>query len=369
MDEFFYPSMGDYARLVSRHEKERPTPRVLIIYTGGTIGMMENPVTHAHEPLNFAHLASHVPELAQVHVAVDSVQFSPPIDSSNMNPEGWAQVAREIVDHYERFDGFVVLHGTDTMAYTASALSYMLENLAKPVILTGSQLPIGVLRTDGKENLLTAIEIAAARNKLGLPMVAEVCIYFQGLLLRGNRSKKFNAEQFNAFSSPNYPPIAQIGVHINYAHHYTHRRAGGPLTPHYHFSTDIVMLKLFPGITRSTVEAILTIPSLRGAVLETFGTGNAMTDDWFIDLLAQAVRRGIVVVNVTQCIGGEVEMSRYDTGNRMAHAGVIGSADMTTEATVTKLMFLLGQGLAQEDVERRMLEPIAGEMNHHSLTW
>lgn len=364
------PNIDQYGRLATHPQvNDLPLPHVLIIYTGGTIGMVCNAETKAHEPLDFTHLASHVPELSEVRVSFDTVQFDPPLDSSNVSPHHWAELAHVIVENYDSYDGFVVLHGTDTMAYTASALSYMLENLAKPVILTGSQLPIGVLRTDGKENLITAIEIAAARDRIGLPMVPEVCIYFQSVLLRGNRSKKSNAEQFNAFVSPNYPPIAQIGVHIYYAHHYIRHNCEASLTPHYEMCSDIVVLKIFPGITQETVSAVLSIPHLKGVILETYGTGNAMTDDWFIRLLQDAVERGVVIVNVSQCIGGQVEMERYDTGNRLAHAGVIGAADMTFEATVTKLMFLLGQGHTQREVEQRMTQPIAGEMNAQSLQW
>ena len=338
-------------------------PRVLIVYTGGTIGMMKNPETGALEPLNFDHLAHHVPELSQIKVAYSTLQFDHPLDSSNINPEHWARLAHIIVDNYMSYDGFVVLHGTDTMAYTASALSYMLQNLQKPVILTGSQLPIGLLRTDGKENLITAIEMAAARDRIGQPMVPEVCVYFQTKLLRGNRSKKLSAEEFNAFQSPNYPALADIGVHVTYAHHHiNYHTREKRLDPYYNFCTDIMVLKLFPGISQTMVHHILTQPSLRGVVLETYGAGNAPTASWFIDEISAAVKRGVVITNVTQCIGGQVEMSIYDTGNQLIQAGVIGSGDMTTEATITKLMFLLGQGLSQRQVEERMLHSIAGEI-------
>ena len=338
-------------------------PRVLIIYTGGTIGMVQNPQTGAHGPLDFGHLISHVPELQSVSVNFSTLQFDPPLDSSNMNPDLWAKIAHHIVDNYELYDGFVVLHGTDTMAYTASALSYMLQDLTKPVILTGSQLPIGVLRTDGKENLITSIEIAAARDRLQQPMIPEVCIYFQGTLLRGNRSKKLSSEEFHAFTSPNYPPLARVGVHITWAHHHIHfPKVDSQLTPRYKFGTEVVVLKLFPGISRQTVEAILHIPGLRGVVLETFGAGNAMTYDWFLEALHSAVMRGIVIVNVTQCLGGWVEMGIYETGNRLSQAGVISSGDMTTEATIVKLMFLIGQGLCQQDIEHQMTQSIAGEL-------
>lgn len=339
-------------------------PRVLIIYTGGTIGMVQNPQTGAHEPLDFGHLVAHVPELQNVPVNFQTLQFDPPLDSSNMNPDLWRHIVHLISDNYEGYDGFVVLHGTDTMAYTASALSYMLQGLAKPVILTGSQLPIGVLRTDGKENLITSIEIAAAKDRIGQAMVPEVCIYFQGLLLRGNRSKKLSSEEFNAFSSPNYAALARVGVHINWAHHHiNYVPHSSQLRPCYNMSTDVAVLRLFPGINQTTVEAILNIPSIRGVVLETYGAGNAMTYDWFLDALHKAVARGVVVVNVTQCLGGSVEMGIYETGNRLSQAGVIGSRDMTTEATIVKLMFLLGQGFSQAQVEERMQQNLAGELS------
>ncbi|MBP5764756.1 MAG: asparaginase [Bacteroidales bacterium] len=338
-------------------------PKVLIIYTGGTIGMVQNPKTGAHEPLDFTHLAKHVPELEQIAVDYDTVQFNPPIDSSNIEPHHWAQIAHTIVDGYMDYDGFVVLHGTDTMAYTASALSFMLQNLQKPVILTGSQLPIGILRTDGKENLITAIEMAAARDKIGQPMVPEVCVYFQTKLLRGNRSKKLSAEEFNAFHSPNYPALADIGIHITYAHHHIHYNMRTEhLSPYYNFCTDVVMLKLYPGIPQHIVHAMLTIEGLKGVVLETFGTGNATTASWFLSEIKSAIARGIVIVNVTQCIGGTVEMDIYDTGNQLIQAGVTGSGDMTTEATMTKLMFLLGQGMTPDEVKQHMLQSIAGEL-------
>ena len=337
---------------------------VLLIYTGGTIGMVQNRVTGAHEPLDFNHLASHVPELSELQVNITTLQLDPPIDSSNMNPEIWQKLVHIIVDHYDSYDGFVILHGTDTMAYTASALSYMLQNLSKPVVLTGSQLPIGVLRTDGKENLITSIEIAASRDRIGLPYVPEVCIYFQGSLLRGNRSKKQSSEEFNAFTSPNYTPLAKVGVHINWAHHHImFPQRGEPLKPHYRMCPDVLVLKLFPGIPQSIVHGILTIPSLRGIVLETFGAGNAMTYDWFLVELKEAIQRGLVIVNVTQCLAGAVEMSIYETGNRLSQVGVISAGDMTVEATLVKLMFLLGEGYSQDEVNQLISKNIAGEIS------
>lgn len=326
--------------------------------------MVQNKVTGAHEPLDFNHLASHVPELNELQVNITTLQLSKPIDSSNMNPEIWEQLVHIIVDHYTSFDGFVILHGTDTMAYTASALSYMLQDLAKPVVLTGSQLPIGVLRTDGKENLITSIEIAAARDKIGLPFVPEVCIYFQGSLLRGNRSKKQSSEEFHAFTSPNYTPLARVGVHITWAHHHINfPKQRDELKPSYRMCPDVTVLKLFPGITPHLVHSILSMPSLRGVVLETYGAGNAMTADWFIEELHDAIQRGIVIVNVTQCLAGAVEMNIYETGNRLSQAGIISAGDMTFEATIVKLMFLLGQGYSQKEVSKLITKNIAGEIS------
>lgn len=350
-------------RINQRHNASS-YPKVLLVYTGGTIGMVENPVTHAHEPLDFSNIAANLPEMRQITVDLHTVQFSEPVDSSDMNPELWRRLAQIIIDSYEDYDGFVVLHGTDTMAYTASALSYMLQGLRKAVVLTGSQLPIGVLRTDGKENLITAIEIAAAHDRIGQPMVPEVSIYFQGLLLRGNRAKKLSSEEFHAFSSPNYPPLARVGVHITWAHHHImHPAYDAELRPHLDMCSDVLAIRIVPGLKRELFHGILALPSLRGVVIETYGAGNAMTSEWFLEELRQAVNRGVVVVNVTQCIGGKVEMDIYKTGAGLAAAGVISSGDMTTEATIVKLMHLLGQGLPQSLVEKQMQVSISGEMS------
>ena len=337
-------------------------PSVLLIYTGGTIGMIENPETGALENFNFDHLLKHVPELKRFNYRISSYQFDPPIDSSDMEPSLWAKIVEIINDNYDNFDGFVILHGTDTMAYTASALSFMLENLAKPVILTGSQLPIGTLRTDGKENLITAIEIAAAKEN-GIPVVPEVCIFFENDLLRGNRTSKINADNFNAFRSYNYPPLAHAGIYIKYdtgqVYHPVSRR---PLKPHYLLDRNIAVLKLFPGISPQVVESILNIPGLKGVVMETFGSGNAPCYDWFLTMLKDAVSRGIVIVNVTQCSAGSVEMHRYETGHKLLEAGVISGFDSTTESAVTKLMFLFGHGLTPEEVKDHMNCSLIGEV-------
>ena len=264
---------------------------VLIIYTGGTIGMIQDPETGALMPFNFDHLLDNVPELKRLGFLISSIQFEPPIDSSEIDPASWIRLVKIIADNYDTYDGFVVLHGTDTMAYTASALSFMLENLAKPVILTGSQLPIGMLRTDGKENLITAIEIAAAKEN-GFPVVPEVCIFFQNHLMRGNRTSKISAENFNAFRSLNYPALARVGMHIRYDNNLINKvRVPRPLKPHYLMDTNVVILKIFPGITPQTVDSILNIPHLKGVVLETYGTGNAPSKPWFLDMLRAAVAR------------------------------------------------------------------------------
>lgn len=343
-------------------EKDKNQAGILLIYTGGTIGMVENTETGALETLNFQHLVERVPELEQLGHKVDTYQFEPPLDSSAMGPESWMKIARIIADNYQKYDGFVVLHGTDTMSYTASALSFMLENLGKPVILTGSQLPIGMLRTDGKENLITAIEIAAAKEG-GFPIVPEVCIFFENQLMRGNRTYKANADNFNAFRSYNYPPLAHAGIHIKYdtsqIYYPVSRR---PLKPHYLLDRNIAILKLFPGISFQVVESILNIPGLKGVVLETFGCGNAPLDEWFLKLLAEAVERNIIIVNVTQCRAGCVEMHRYETGQKLLEIGVISGYDSTTESAVTKLMFLFGHGLTPAEVKEHMNCSLIGEI-------
>lgn len=324
--------------------------------------MVENPETGVLEPFNFDHLLDNVPELRRLGFSISTMQFDPPVDSSEMTPDLWCRLVHIIADNYDLFDGFVVLHGTDTMAYTASALSFMLENLDKPVILTGSQLPIGMLRTDGKENLITAIEIAAAKEN-GVPVVPEVCIFFQNHLMRGNRTSKISAENFNAFRSVNYPALARAGVHIQYNANLIYRpQLRRPLKAHYLMDTNVVVLKLFPGITPQTVESILHIPGLKGVVLETYGTGNAPTSSWFVDMLREAVERDIVIVNVTQCSGGSVQMQRYDTGYKLAEAGVVSGCDCTTESAIAKLMFLFGHGLTPKEVKEHMACSLIGEM-------
>lgn len=343
-------------------------PSVLLIYTGGTIGMIENPETGALENFNFAHLLKHVPELKRFNYHISSYQFDPPIDSSDMEPSLWAKIVAIINDNYENFDGFVILHGTDTMAYTASALSFMLENLAKPVILTGSQLPIGTLRTDGKENLITSIEIAAAKYPDGRAIVPEVCIFFENLLLRGNRTTKINAENFNAFRSYNYPPLATVGIHIKYEYDRIRKADPNlPMHPHYVFDTNVLILTIFPGIQENVVSNIFQSPGLKAVVLKTYGSGNAPQKPWFIRLLKEATQRGIVIVNISQCPAGMVEMGRYETGLHLLDAGVISGYDATVESVLTKLMFLLGHNLSPKEVRTEMSRSIAGEFSRPEL--
>lgn len=342
---------------------------ILLIYTGGTIGMIENSETGVLEAFNFQHLKDNVPELKKLGYAVSAIQFDPPMDSSEMGPDSWQKIVKIIADNYPIYDGFVILHGTDTMSYTASALSFMLENLGKPVILTGSQLPIGVLRTDGKENLITAIEIAAAKEN-GQPLVPEVCIFFENNLLRGNRTCKVSADNFNAFRSYNYPPLAHAGILIKYdLQQIYHPILRKPLKPHYLLDSNIAILKLYPGISPQVIESILSIPNLKGVVMETYGSGNAPMYGWFLQMLKGAVDRGIVIVNVTQCIAGTVEMHRYETGHKLLEAGVISGYDSTTESAVTKLMFLFGHDMSPEAVKEHMNCSLIGEItipdNYH----
>ena len=338
-------------------------PNILIIYTGGTIGMIENPHTHALQPFDFDHLIDNVPKIKMLDYTMENIQFNPPIDSSDMNPDRWVEMARAIEENFDRFDGFVVLHGTDTMAYTASALSFMLENLHKPVIITGSQLPIGEVRTDGEENLITALQIAAATDVNGEPMVQEVAILFENYLWRGNRSTKMSADNFNAFKSNNYPSLAKIGLGIHFNEEALMRaRIKRPLKVRYAMDTGVMFVDLHPGITEDILNYLLNAPGIKGIVLRTFGAGNAPTSPWFIHAIKSAIDRGIVILNVTQCVNGGVHTKRYVAGDRLAAAGVTSGHDMTSEAAITKMMYLFGIGLSGEDVRKYLECNICGEV-------
>jgi len=337
--------------------------KVLLIYTGGTIGMIEDPISKTLKPYDFNYLKEYIPELNRLNFTIDSIAFDNPVDSSDMGPDDWKKIVHIIEDNYDEYDGFVILQGTDTMAYSASVLSFMLENLTKPVILTGSQLPIGKMRTDGRENLITALEIAVDKDSDGNAYVPEVCIFFQNLLMRGNRTTKVTADNFNAFNSFNYPILAEAGTHIKYGHYMIHHPQK-TITPkfHYDLNPNVTILKIFPGISDNCIKAIFNNPHLKGVVLETFGAGNSPSRPSFLSIIEDAIKKGIVIVNVTQCASGNVEMDRYQGGKALKNIGVLSGYDITTEAAVTKLMFLFGHGFTSEEVKERMQSSISGEM-------
>lgn len=325
--------------------------------------MVKNFETGALKVFNFKKLLQNIPELKQLDCDIETFSFEKPIDSSDMNPAEWEMMATVINDNYADFDGFVILHGSDTMAYSASALSFMLEDLDKPVVFTGSQLPIGDLRTDAKENLITAIQIASL-TEAGQPVVREVCLYFEYKLYRGNRTTKISAEHFNAFTSPNYSALAESGVHLKVnKEQFLPRGEGRLLKVGRDFNGNVAIVKLFPGLNAQVLSAIVDIPELKGIVLETYGSGNAPSADWFINILQKGIARGLHIVNVTQCWGGRVNMGQYETSTKLKEIGVLSGADITTEAAVTKMMYLLGQNIAHSDFKPLFETSMRGELS------
>jgi L-asparaginase len=340
----------------------KPKKAILLIYTGGTIGMIHDSKTGVLKPFNFEQLEKQIPEIKGSDLVIRSVSVKKPVDSSNFMPENWIEIAQIIKNNYDDYEGFVVLHGSDTMAYTASALGFMLENLSKPVIFTGSQLPIGNIRTDAKEHLITAVQIASATTPNGEALVPEVCIYFDYKLMRGNRTRKHNSAKFEAFTSPNYPSLAQAGIDINYRTAYILPQPHNPLHIHQKFDTNVGVIKLFPGITQAFLRSFITTPDLKAVVLEAFGAGNAPTQQWFLDTIQEVINAGILVVAITQCTGGAVTLGKYETSLHLKNMGVINGGDMTFEACITKLMFLLAQNLTTQQVKIAMETNLRGEM-------
>ncbi|GFD81490.1 MULTISPECIES: asparaginase [Tenacibaculum] len=338
-------------------------PKILIVYTGGTIGMVKDYNTGALKAFDFSQISSKIPELQQLNCEINTISFDEPIDSSNMSVHYYIQIADIISDNYDKFDGFVVLTGSDTMSYTSSTISFMFENLQKPVIFTGSQLPIGDLRTDAKENLITSIQVASAYEN-GKPVIQEVGLYFEYKLYRANRTTKINAEQFEAFASMNYPPLAESGVHLNFNYPLLLKPRGDQkeLIVRKNLDNHVAILKLFPGITESVVRSFMNIPDLKGIILETYGSGNAPTEKWFVDLLEESVSKGIYIVNVTQCKGGSVILGHYETSSELKRIGIVDGKDITTETAIAKMMYLLGEKLSKEEFTHYFQIPLRGEM-------
>lgn len=347
------------------HEQVKRKASLLLIYTGGTIGMKQDPSDGTLKPFDFNQILEEVPELGKFAYKIDSYTFDPPIDSSDIEPSLWQKLASLIKDNYEDYDGFIILHGTDTMAYSASALSFMLDNLSKPVIFTGSQLPIGVPRTDGKENLISAVEIAASMYKDGKATVPEVSIYFDNMLIRGNRATKTNSENFRAFDSENLPPLAEAGINIRYnkAIILPHPDEGNTFKINTELDTRVSILRIHPGITPATVRNILCGEDTRAVILETYGSGNAPCRDWFLTIVKEAINSGKILLNVTQCSKGSVDMGIYANGKSLKDLGVIGGYDITTEGALGKLFCLMGQSKDNNWVKEMLDTDLKGEIS------
>lgn len=337
-------------------------PKLLIIYTGGTIGMINDPKTGQLISFDFDHIYHHVPELERLHVELETISFETPVDSSEMNPTLWKEIAEMVFDNYTKYDGFVILHGSDTMAYTSSALSFMLQNLSKPVILTGSQLPIGTIRTDGKENLITAIEIAAFKDENGESLIKEVAVYFEYSLYRGNRCSKVSANQFEAFSSPNYPELAVAGVEIDFNKERLFKPSSSDLKLFTNFENHVALLKIFPGFAANVYKNLFDINQVKGIIMETFGAGNAPSNDDFRELIANYIQNGGIILNITQCSSGSVQQGKYETSSFFDKVGVISGRDMTTEAAIAKMMYLLGSETSKDSVKQKLAVSFQGEL-------
>lgn len=338
--------------------------KILLIYTGGTIGMAKDYSNQSLKPFDFENLIKHIPELSLIDSEISYTGFEQPIDSSDMNPNHWIELASIIEENYSKYDGFVVLHGTDTMAYTASAISFMLSGLQKPVIFTGSQLPVGDLRTDAKENLITSIHFASLQED-GKPRIGEVCVYFEYKLLRANRTTKINAENFDAFESPNYPDLGESGIHLDVRKHVLRfENKSSMFTVNKNLNTELGLMKIFPGMDQSFIEYMFETPNLKAMIIEAFGSGNVFSENWFKDLLRKKSKEGTYIIVNTQCAGGMVEIGRYETSEIFLEIGALNGFDLTTEASVAKTIYLLGQNLSPEEFKSQYENDLRGELTH-----